>query len=420
MSFTSVGPSTFAHDPRLQSQPCAAPKTVTGCKCTLIPIHILKKIEGLSEEERTTLRAYRDTKLTVRQKQMLQDLHAYYELEDDEEVLGSSLTSDLAGSRKMHQNYLKNTTVNRTPLKFQDNSEQLVKVYDARHSSKLPGYLEKSHFLKRSKDPSVLRAYDVAKKTYQFYGMVLGRNSIDNKGMELSSTVHYGVKYVNAYFDGSRMVYGDGDGDGFGDFTLDDDIGGHEITHGVTAFSKANFDYENQSGALNESMSDVIGMMVKDWNPDPKKQKTIVESDWLIGEEVVLGPDSLRSMKAPGTAYNNPVIGKDDQPATMDAYEKLPNDDDHDNGGVHSNSGIPNKAFYEACLYLAKINANEHAWDRAGKIWYKTLTEGKVGPKTDFQGFANATIKIVLKDHGIDSDEHRAVMTGWRNTKVLT
>lgn len=136
------------------------------------------------------------------------------------------------------------------------------------------------------------------------------------------------------------MVFGDGDGEIFLDFTIPVDVIGHELTHGVTQYT-ANLTYFGQPGALNESMSDVFGSLIKQYTLG----QTAADADWLIGAGL-LAPrvtgKALRSMKEPGTAYDDDVLGKDPQPATMDGYVKT----GRDNGGVHINSGIPNHAFY--------------------------------------------------------------------------
>src|SRR5205814_8174093 len=143
------------------------------------------------------------------------------------------------------------------------------------------------------------------------------------------------------------MVYGAGDGEIFTHFTGAIDVVGHELSHGVTQFTSA-LVYEAQSGALNEHFSDVIGILVKQW----KNKLTAAKSDWLIGKGVLAASvrgAALRSMKAPGTAYNDPnTIGRDPQPAHMKHFL----DTDQDNGGVHINSGIPNKAFYNVAIAL--------------------------------------------------------------------
>ena len=248
------------------------------------------------------------------------------------------------------------------------------------------------------------------KASWDFYRQLFGRNSIDNKGLLIKQYVHYDKGMDNAYWDGRRMVYGDGDGTVFTSFTNDIDVIGHELTHGVTE-NEANLNYENQAGALNESFSDIFGIMIKQRfnNQDVKK------SDWLIGEKVMIGPKyALRSMKAPGTAYiNHPELGTDPQPATMDKYQNLPNTSSGDWGGVHINSGIPNFAFY-----VTAYNMGGYAWDKAGRIWYAVLTDKTLVQNADFAEVKNLTIVHAEKLYGINSPEVVAVKQGWTEAKV--
>jgi Zn-dependent metalloprotease len=280
-------------------------------------------------------------------------------------------------------------------------------VYDAKNRTRLPGTLVRSEGSPPSKDVTVNEAYDGAGATYDLYFEVFKRNSIDDQGMRLDSTVHYGNKYNNAFWNGSQMVYGDGDGDLFNRFTISIDVIGHELTHGVTQFS-ANLEYRNQPGALNESMSDVFGSLVK----QRVLKQTADQADWLIGEGL-LTPKvkgvALRSMKAPGTAYDDPILGKDPQPAHMDnLYTGT-----RDNGGVHINSGIPNHAFY-----LTATKLGGYAWEKAGLIWYTTLTT-RLKPQSNFKDAAQFTIAVAGELYGEDSDEQKAVRSAWEKVGVI-
>ena len=200
--------------------------------------------------------------------------------------------------------------------------------------------------------------------------------------MKLDSTVHYGEDYNNAFWNGTQMVYGDGDGEIFQRFTKSIDVIGHELTHGVTQYEAA-LEYEGQAGALNESFSDVFGSLVKQYSLKQKADK----ADWLIGNGLFtrkVKGIALRSMKEPGTAYNDPTIGKDPQPGHMKDYVKTTSD----NGGVHINSGIPNRAFY-----LTAMELGGYAWEKAGKIWYIALTE-RLRERSNFQSLATITFEI--------------------------
>src|SRR5262249_55018078 len=215
-------------------------------------------------------------------------------------------------------------------------------IFDAGHGFGLPGQVVRRENDPPTADVAVNEAFDALGATYEYFFEVHGRDSIDGRGLPLDATVHYRRSFNNAFWNGRQMVFGDGDGEIFGRFTQSLDVIGHELTHGVTQY-EAGLDYHGQSGALNEHMSDVFGSLVK---PATLRQ-TAKKADWLIGAGLWakgIHGKALRSMKAPGTAYDDPRIGKDPQPAHMDGYV----DTDDDNGGVHINCGIPNHAFYLA------------------------------------------------------------------------
>jgi Zn-dependent metalloprotease len=285
-------------------------------------------------------------------------------------------------------------------------------VYDAKNGNGLPGTLVRSEGGPAVTDPAVNEAYDGSGVTYDLYLDIFGRNSVDNKGLKLDSTVHYQKGYDNAFWDGKQMVYGDGDEDQpvadrlFNRFTAALDVIGHELTHGVTQY-EANLAYWDQSGALNESLSDVFGSLVKQY----QRKQTADQADWIIGEGLfttnVIGV-GIRSMKAPGTAYNDPVLGKDPQPAHMKDYVKTV----EDNGGVHINSGIPNHAFYVTALELGG-----YAWEKAGRIWYKTLTD-KLQERSTFQQACDLTFEAAGELYGANSLEQQAVKKGWSEVGI--
>jgi Zn-dependent metalloprotease len=288
--------------------------------------------------------------------------------------------------------------------------ETIQKIYDCRLKSALPGSPVDP---KASTDKTVQRAFDAAKKTYNFFLEVFKRDSIDNKGMSVISTVHYERRYGNAFWNGVQMVYGDGDGVLFNDFTLDIDVPGHEITHGVTEHTLG-LEYANQSGAINEHISDAFGTMIK----HHAFGQTVDQADWLIGDGILIGEGALRSMKNPGTAYDNRLLGKDPQPARMGDYVQMPNDSDNDWGGVHINSGIPNRAFYLICTELGG-----YSWEKVGRIWYRTLEDRNLKPTASFEDFANSTIASAKSLANEISDwtgkEYEAVIRAWKQVEVL-
>ena len=276
-------------------------------------------------------------------------------------------------------------------------------VYDAGHSQDLPGKKARTEGEDEVEDESVNRAYNHLGATHAFYREVYGRDSLDGKGMPLLGSVHFGEEYVNAFWDGKQMAFGDGDGEIFGDFTIDQTVISHELSHGVIERT-AKLEYLDQAGALNESVADVFGVLAAQYH----QHQSAHEADWLIGAHLFTDKvegRALRSLKAPGTAYDDDVLGKDPQPAHMDDY----NHTFADNGGVHINSGIPNHAFY-----LLATELGGHAWEVAGRIWYETLTGGGIKRNVDFHGFAQATCAAAVKLHGQRSKQAKAVKHAWQ------
>lgn len=279
-------------------------------------------------------------------------------------------------------------------------------VSDAAGTEILPGRLVRSEGEPPHRDATVNEAYDGLGLTHALFWAVYSRASIDGAGLPLEATVHYGNAYDNAFWDGSRMVFGDGDGQVFAGFTRSLSVIGHELTHGFIQYT-ANLVYSGQSGALNESVSDVFGALVEQHSLG----QNVSEASWLIGEGIFTDDvqgTALRSLKAPGTAYDDDVLGKDPQPGHMNDFVET--DDDY--GGVHINSGIPNRAFY-----LAAAGIGGNAWDRAGRIWYETVTT-EIKATTDFLGFADATTAVAGRLYGRHSPEADAVRSAWREVGV--
>ena len=255
-------------------------------------------------------------------------------------------------------------------------------------------------------DPAVDEAYDYMGATYDFYWQVFSRDSIDNQGMPLNGIVHYDQAYDNAFWDGQRMIYGDGDDEQFVRFTKSVDVIGHELTHGVTQ-NEAGLIYWGQAGALNESVSDVFGTMVKQYY----NKQQVTAADWLIGQGLFtpsVEGSAIRSLAAPGTAYNDPVLGTDPQPAHMNDYVHTL----QDNGGVHINSGIPNHAFY-----LAAMDLGGNVWETLGPVWYQSLLAPGLSKNATFLDFAQLTLvnAQLLFPAGPHAD---AVAKGWQQVGV--
>lgn len=285
---------------------------------------------------------------------------------------------------------------------FSVSNELYRTIFNAEQTENLPGTVVSYEGMRSfTGDKMVSEAYKYSGSTYDLYRDIFDRNSIDTKGMRLDSTVHYSEKYNNAFWNGTQMVYGDGDGELFDRFTKCVDVVGHELTHGVTQYEAA-LEYQGESGALNESFSDVFGSLVKQYTMKHDAEK----ADWLIGAGLftkkVKGV-ALRSMKEPGTAYNDPTIGKDPQPGHRKYYVETTSD----NGGVHINSGIPNRAFY-----LAAKEIGGYAWEKAGRIWYLTLTD-RLRENSNFQKAANLTFEVAGSLYGKGSQEQNAIRNAW-------
>ncbi|MCM5704821.1 M4 family metallopeptidase [Larsenimonas salina] len=278
-------------------------------------------------------------------------------------------------------------------------------IFDANHQTRLPGELVLEEGGALLDDPQVVEAYEDLGATYRFFHDVMGRHSIDGEGMALLGTVHYGQEYQNAFWNGEQMVFGDGDGEVFLPFTRALDVVAHELTHGVTELT-AGLEYRDQPGALNESISDVFGVMVKQY----ARGEDVTQADWLIGADLLaegVNGKALRSMSAPGTAYDDPMLGKDPQPAHMDQFVNTRSD----NGGVHINSGIPNHAFY-----LIAMELGGNSWETAGQIWYDTLTDERLASDAQFIDFAGLTMAHATQRFGQRVAE--AVMNGWKQVGI--
>lgn len=259
-------------------------------------------------------------------------------------------------------------------------------ISDAQNTETLPGLIVRTETDPAVDDDAVNEAFDGLGATFEMLLASFGRNSLDGRGAQLEATVHYGTDYDNAFWDGARMVFGDGDGEVFRGFTRSLTVIGHELAHGVIQHT-ANLEYQGQPGALNESIADVFGALTEQYAAGQSAD----QATWLIGEGIFTGEvqgSALRSMIEPGTAYDDDELGKDPQPAHMDDFVKTT----EDNGGVHINSGIPNRAF---ALTATMLGGN--AWERAGRTWYRALTDGLSSTAT-FTDFADATVAAAVDD----------------------
>jgi Zn-dependent metalloprotease len=340
-------------------------RTITQHVCGVIPPHILTRVA-----ERTDHTAHEAARTTLEQMR--------------------ELATDRA-----------RTFLDRGAAAKAEPPKKRRSVYDAHHAFKLPGKLVTSEHKPRSGDAEINEAYNGSGVTFDFFAAVFGRNSIDNRGLRIDSTVHYGTQFDNAMWTGHQLVFGDGDGHLFNRFTASLDVIGHELTHGVTQYTAA-LGYTGQNGALNEHISDAFGIMVKQYTLG----QAASASDWLIGATLLtprVHGKAIRSMAAPGTAYDDPVLGRDPQPAHMRDY--VDTSDDH--GGVHINSGIPNHAFY-----LAAIALGGRTWEVLGRIWYVTLTS-RLRPDADFGDFVRATVDVAGELYGNGGRVQRIVADAW-------
>ena len=281
-------------------------------------------------------------------------------------------------------------------------------VHTANNTESLPGEVVRSNGDPAVGDPAVDEAFDSSGQVWEMFDSQFGRQSIDGRGGTVSITVHYGRDYDNAFWDGTQLVFGDGDGQIFDRFTKPMDVMAHEYTHGVTQYT-VGLAYQDQSGALNESISDVFASMAK----QRVLGQTVAEADWLIGAGLFMpgiNAKGLRSMREPGTAYDDPQIGRDLQVGSMADYVVT----DTDNGGVHINSGIPNRAFT-----LAALDIGGYSWEKAGQVWYDTLVNGQLSAQAGFESFAQATVTSARRLFLNDPSVADKIYAAWSDVGLL-
>ena len=350
-------------------------------RCSIVPPHMLRRMADSGDE-----------RLAATARATLQ------------------LTEDRAAARQGLRGVATQPTTS-TPFPPQeargDASGPQRTVHDAGGTQTLPGEVVRGEGDPATGDEAADQAYDGLGETWALWQEEYGRNSLDGQGLPLLATVHYGQAYDNAFWDGSQMVFGDGDGEVFLSFTRSLDVIGHELAHGTTQYTSG-LNYQGQSGALNEHVSDVFGVLVK--------QRSLGQdagtADWLIGAELLadgVQGRALRSMAEPGSAYDDPRLGTDPQPGHMRDYVETT----EDNGGVHINSGIPNKAFH---VLATSLGGN--AWGDPGRIWFDTIT-GDISADCDFVTFAGLTIDAATARFGEEAEQTRAVRQAWQQVGVL-
>lgn len=354
--------------------------------CFIIPPYLLERIAGLDDPR------FERAAIAARSSRAFDDQHR-----------GTRMAPDNSTAKSEHYDGL--SAVAAAPKRSLDGPHRTI--FDAANAEVLPGKRVRGEGEPAGSDKSVSEAYDGLGCTHALYRNAYHRASIDDHNLPLLATVHYGHDYDNAFWNGDRMVFGDGDGTVFQGFTSSLSVIGHELTHGVTQYT-AGLEYDGQSGALNESISDVFGALVEQFT----RKQDAANASWLIGAglftDQVQGI-ALRSMKDPGTAYDDDVLGKDPQPADMNGYVTT----EDDSGGVHLNSGIPNRAFY-----LVATSLGGNAWERAGQLWYDTLVGGSLPSRCDFARFAQETTDAATRRYGRNSKEQKAVTKAWRTVGV--
>lgn len=277
-----------------------------------------------------------------------------------------------------------------------DSFKGVIDTYDAKNDTAGNGYQQAirisdpnsdNNFNDNQQLRAAVDAHVFSREVYSIFKSRFNRSSFDNLGGSMLNVVHYRKDYNNAFWNGSFMTYGDGDGVRFSNLAGGFDVIAHEVTHGVTERT-ANLIYELQPGALNEAVSDIFAVIADSTN-------------WLLGEDVftpaIVG-DALRNIQDP---HNGQTIGGNDwQPAHMNEFVVLANDDDHDNGGVHINSGIINKSFYNLASAIGRT--------KGGLIWYRALTTYLTN-NSQFIDARNACLNASKDLFGNASTEYNAV-----------
>ena len=270
-----------------------------------------------------------------------------------------------------------------------------VTVYDSKRTQVLPGTpVAKA---KTSRDATAKRAFAETTDVAKFYKEVFKRNSIDNAGMTMMSSIHYGLNFNNAMWNGSQMIYGDGDGKLFIDFTGGNDVIGHELTHGVTQHT-LQLDYENDAGGLNESLSDCFGSMFRQWEAGQDS----AQADWLIGSTI---------MGATAKARGYTCLRNMANPADPGCLAPQPTKYSQVKRGMdpHFSSGPPNLAFSTACKM-----AGGPSWETVGQVWYAVMTQSGAIPGMTMRNFASRTRKMAKKMFTGNAKVVAAVDAGWK------
>jgi Zn-dependent metalloprotease len=269
-----------------------------------------------------------------------------------------------------------------------------ITVYDCKHHQTLPGALVAKPAT--AKDATAKRTFVETTAVAEFYRTVFKRNSVDDAGMTLLSSVHYGVDYDNAMWNGTQMVYGDGDNALFVDFTKGNDVIGHELTHGVTQHS-LQLGYSGDAGGLNESLSDCFGSMFRQW----QAKQDAAGADWLIGSDI-LGPDAKKKGYTCLRNMADPADKRCIAPQPV-KYSQITKGMD-----PHYSSGPPNLAF---CLACKGVGGN--SWEKVGQVWYRAMTAFGPSPRMTMKAFAARTRQLAASM--FDKKVAASVDSAWKS-----
>lgn len=341
-----------------------------SCSCFIIPAKVLKKFA-------------RDPNLSAKERKSFADAARF---EAEWRSLREVKSAFSFAAQKILPTGLKNVPV----------VPPTVSVYDCQHQIILPGVAIENPAT--STDQTCTNAFSETTAVATFYQSLFGRNSIDNAGMAMNSSIHYSLNYNNAFWNGSQMTYGDGDGNIFIDFTKGNDVICHELTHGVTQHTLA-LKYENEPGGLNESISDVFGSMFRQWQGN----QNVNQADWLIGKDI-MGPGAvargftcLRDMSNPAASHC-----LSPQPDHFSKYR--------DGMDPHESSGIPNFAFYKAAMAIGG-----NSWAITGRIWYEALVQTKPSPNLSMKQFATKTRQLSVSLFKSQKMVKNAIDNAWKS-----
>jgi Zn-dependent metalloprotease len=285
-------------------------------------------------------------------------------------------------------------------------------VFDAEGRTYLPGRLLRDEDDPPTRDKHADQAYENIGIALQFFKEVLGRDSVDGRGMRIDASVHYGYLFANAMWTGEQMIVGDGDGRYVNGLAQSLGIIAHEFTHGISQhIVKGGLGVvqipgqppalKGEAGALNESFSDVFASMIKQW----KANQDVHSADWLLGEDILAAGagKAIRSLKDPGN--RRLTWRQDDQIKDYKLYRST--------DGPHKAAGIPNHAFYVAATQLGG-----KSWETLAPVWLRAYD--RLRSRATFLNAAHATQSVAATLHGKDSAALRAVKAGWQKAGVLT